>query len=75
MTTRESNMEYLTGGALVAIGFFFLIFGSGRPAGSRAAVAGTKTLARWLDLALQWGIGLLCLWFGGALMLGHSHFF
>ncbi len=68
-------MEYLTGGALIAIGLFFLVFGRARPADSQASPTPARSLPRWLDVALQWGIGLLCLWFGGSVVLGHSHFF
>jgi len=55
-------MEYVTGGALVMLGVFFVGFGN-------------SSLPVWLDAIIKWTIGLLCVWFGAALLVGHAHFF
>jgi hypothetical protein len=55
-------MEYVTGGALVMLGVFFVGFGN-------------SSLPVWLDALIKWTIGLLCVWFGAALLVGHAHFF
>ena len=68
----DQFMEYAEGGALILLGVLIIIFGSATPgtgAPSRFA------LPRWLDTLLKWAIGLLCVWFGTALLRGHSHFF
>jgi len=66
-------MEYVEGGALILLGVLIVIFG-GAYAGSSVA-ASRFALPRWLDNLLKWAIGSLCVWFGAALLLGHSHFF
>jgi hypothetical protein len=69
-------MDKLSGTAILVIGLLFLAYGTGT-----ASVPDEESAARsfkmpaWLDRLIQWGIGLLCVWFGVSLLLGNSHFF
>jgi len=66
-------MEYVEGAALILLGVLIIIFGGASAAS--AADASRFALPTWLDNLLKWSIGLLCIWFGAALLRGHSHFF
>ena len=66
-------MEYVEGGAIIVLGLVIILFGSAI-ASSGGAVS-RSALPAWLDELLKWAIGILCIWFGVALLRGHSHFF
>ena len=68
-------MEYVEGAGLIFLGLIVIIFGSAKtPSGSAGTRARFK-LPAVIDTAMTWAIGLVCIWFGAALFLGHSHFF
>jgi hypothetical protein len=63
-------MDYLAGAFLIAVGLFFIPFGRRR--GARLPRQGV--IPSWLDGLILWGMGLTCLWFGAALLLGRARF-
>ncbi len=70
-------IEYLAGALLFAIGLFFIPLRS--PLRQRAAERMQRpprpgVLPAWLDLLILWGMGLVCLLFGVALLLGRVRF-
>ncbi len=68
------RVEYLAGALLFAIGLFFIPLRS--PSRQRAAASPQRpgVLPAWLDLLVLWGMGLVCLLFGVALLLGRVRF-
>ena len=70
-------MEYAEGAGMILLGLLIIVFG-GAPAGRLDVdkpVVSRFRFASWLDTLLKWAIGILCVWFGASLLLGHSHFF
>jgi hypothetical protein len=69
-------MERLAGTAILVIGLLFLAYGTGPASVPDDAEANRSfKMPAWLDRLIQWGIGLLCVWFGFSLLLGNGHFF
>jgi|GEM_PF-6291104 hypothetical protein len=68
-------MEKIAGAAIFLVGL--LIMFSGRPTAAKngSPTAGTFRLPSWADRAIQWGIGILSVWFGVQLFFGEAHFF
>jgi hypothetical protein len=63
-------MDYLAGAFLIVVGLFFIPFGRRR--GPRLPRQGA--IPAWLDGMILWGMGLTCLSFGAALLLGRARF-
>lgn len=74
-------MEKIAGTALLLIGIFFVTSGIGKSSGigkpTEPAAESTRGIRvpAWLDRLSSWAIGILCLWFGASLILGHAHYF
>jgi hypothetical protein len=68
-------MEKIAGAAIFLVGV--LIMFSGRPAATENASPKEDSfrLPAWADKAIQWGIGILSVWFGVQLFFGKAHFF
>jgi hypothetical protein len=67
-------MDYLAGGFLLAIGLFFIPLGGASRRHAQPAQQRSRALPAWLDVLLLWGMGIACLCFGAALMLGRVRF-
>jgi hypothetical protein len=62
-------MGYLAGAVLILIGLFLMPFG--KSSVPRSVVLDRQLgMPAWLDRALNWAIGLMCVWFGLALLFG-----
>ncbi len=70
-----SSVEKIAGAAIVVVGILILIFGGARAAKTDSAKERTFRLPSWADKAIQWGIGILSVWFGFDLIFGNAHFF
>jgi hypothetical protein len=69
-------MEKLAGTAILVIGLLFVAYGmSTTSVPDEEAEARSFKIPAWLDRLIQWGIGLLCVWFGFSLLIGNGHFF
>jgi hypothetical protein len=69
-------MEKLAGTAILVIGLLFLAYGTGTTSvPEEDAATRSFKMPVWLDRLIQWGIGLLCVWFGFSLLIGNGHFF
>ena len=67
-------MDYVAGGILLGLGALIVIFGTGSGGLACSRVGAALRAPRWIDTAVNWAIGLLCVWFGAALLLGRVHF-
>jgi hypothetical protein len=68
-------VEKIAGAAIVVVGILILLFGGAGAAKTDSAKDGTFRLRSWADKAIQWGIGILSVWFGVDLIFGNAHFF
>jgi hypothetical protein len=68
-------MEKIAGAAIFVVGILIIVFGGATVAKADGAKAGTFRLPSWADKAIQWGIGILSVWFGVELFFGKAHFF
>jgi len=67
-------MEKIAGVAIFLVGV--LVMFSGRPTAAKDdSPTGAFRLPFWADRAIQWGIGILSVWFGAQLFFGGAHFF
>jgi uncharacterized membrane protein YidH (DUF202 family) len=65
-------MEYKIGGVLLTlIGVFFIVFGNTRFGAPGESEQGGFVLPVWMDHAIKWAIGLVCVWFGVFLVFSH----
>jgi hypothetical protein len=67
-------MEFLAGTVLVVIGLFMIPLGRPNAVRSRDEAARSFALPAWIDRAVNWAMGLLCVWFGLALLFGRVRF-
>jgi hypothetical protein len=68
-------MEKIAGAAIFLVGVLIIVFGGTTMAKTDSAKAGPFRLPYWADKAIQWGIGILSVWFGVQLFFGNAHFF
>jgi hypothetical protein len=62
-------MDYFTGGGLIVLGLVILIFGRTAPARPSAVGVRATRWKHWINLALTWAIGVVCVWFGAATLI------
>jgi hypothetical protein len=69
------SMEKLAGAAIFLVGLLIIFFGgASTPKAAHGAPRGWR-MPPWIDRTIQWGIGVLSVWFGVQLFFGHAHFF
>jgi hypothetical protein len=67
-------MEKVAGVAIFLVGLLILFFGASTDRNSGMIVYGVRVPA-WADKLLQYGSGIVSIWFGVQLFFGHAHFF
>jgi hypothetical protein len=68
-------MEKLAGFAIVLVGLLIIVFGGATAPKTDEAPKSGFRIPRWLDRIIQWGIGVLSVRWGLALIFGNAHFF
>jgi hypothetical protein len=68
-------MEKLAGAAIFLVGLLIICFGGAAAPKSDESPKPRVRVPRWLDKTIQWGIGILSVWWGVELFFGNAHFF
>jgi len=68
-------MEKLAGAAICVIGLLIIFFGGVSTPKTVDDAPRAWRIPPWIDRTIQWGIGILSVWFGVQLIFGHAHFF
>jgi hypothetical protein len=67
-------MEKLAGVAIFLVGLLILFFGASSNRDGGMVVYGVR-IPCWADKLLQYGSGIVSIWFGVQLLFGNAHFF
>lgn len=68
-------MEKLAGAAIFLVGLLIVFFGGATAPKTDEGPKPAIRVPRWLDKTIQWGIGILSVWWGVELFFGNAHFF
>jgi H+/Cl- antiporter ClcA len=67
-------MEKIAGVAIFLVGLLILFFGASTGREGGMMVYGVR-VPSWADKLLQYGSGIVSIWFGAQLFFGNAHFF
>jgi hypothetical protein len=66
-------MGYVAGAVLVILGVLIILFGDMKIGKRAGVVSRTLSMPPLNAKFLKWGAGILCVWFGAALLFGGGH--
>ena len=66
-------MGYITGAVLVILGPLIIVFGDKKVGKNGGLITRMVSMPPLNAKFLKWGAGILCLWFGAALLFGGGH--
>jgi hypothetical protein len=66
-------MGYVSGAALVILGILIILFGDMKVGKGGGVITRTLSMPPVNAKAAKWGAGILCVWFGAALLFGGGH--
>jgi hypothetical protein len=64
---------YFAGAVLVILGSLIIVFGDRKVGKNGGAITKTFSMPPLNAKFLKWGAGILCIWFGAALLFGGGH--
>jgi hypothetical protein len=66
-------MGYVSGVALVILGVLIILFGDMKVGKNGGVITRTMSMPPINAKFAKWGAGILCVWFGAALLFGGGH--
>jgi hypothetical protein len=70
---EKLSMGYVAGAGLIILGVLIIVFGDLRVGKNGGAVTRTLSMPPLNAKFLKWGAGILCVWFGAALLFGGGY--
>jgi hypothetical protein len=73
MRLEFQSMGYIAGGVLIVLGLVIIVFGDRKVGKNGGVILRTFSMPPMNAKFAKWGLGIVCIWFGAALLFGGGH--